>query len=34
MMYSDLGRRMSDKLWKETMEDFRSVGVHGVLNDA
>ena len=32
MMYSDLGRRMSDKLWNETMEELRFAGVYEVLN--
>jgi hypothetical protein len=32
MMYSNLGRELSDKLWKETMEELRFAGVDGALN--
>lgn len=32
MMYSDLGRQISAKLWNETMEELRFAGVEGVLN--
>jgi len=32
MMYTDYGRRMSDKLWNETMEELRFAGVNEVLN--
>jgi hypothetical protein len=34
MMYDNLGRRMSDKLWNETVEELRFAGVDKVLNDA
>jgi hypothetical protein len=32
MMYGEEGRRISDKLWTETMEELRFAGVHGVLD--
>lgn len=31
MMYSDLGRRLGDKLWSETMEELHFAGLEGVL---
>jgi hypothetical protein len=31
MMYTDLGRRISDKLWNETMQELRFAGVDEVL---
>jgi hypothetical protein len=34
MMYSDQGRRISDKLWKETMEELRFAGVYEALDKA
>jgi hypothetical protein len=30
-MYSDSGRRISDKLWNETMEELSFAGVNKVL---
>jgi hypothetical protein len=30
-MYSDLGRRMGDKLWDETMEELRFAGIEGLI---
>jgi hypothetical protein len=32
MMYGDRGRRISDKLWYETMAEFRVAGVEKVFN--
>jgi hypothetical protein len=32
MMYNNLGRRLSDKLWNETMEELSFAGVERVLN--
>jgi hypothetical protein len=29
-MYTDLGRRLSDKLWKETVAELRFAGVEEV----
>ncbi|KAJ9150678.1 NAD(P)-binding protein [Pleurostoma richardsiae] len=34
IMYTDHGRRLSDKLWKETMEELRFAGVDGALERA
>jgi len=30
-MYTDLGRRISDKLWNETMAELRFAGVEGLI---
>jgi hypothetical protein len=32
MMYSNLGRLLSDKLWNETIAELRFAGVDGALN--
>jgi hypothetical protein len=34
MMYDNLGRRIRDKLWNETMEELRFAEVEKILNGA